>query len=87
LRLFNPLLIIPNLHIGNKEKRNRDLIIDGKYAIRNIEFSDVLRGYFENEDIKFRWIRFQIHENRLLNMTQQDLPPYRDLVQLSFFMR
>jgi len=84
-RLLDPVFLLPGVDVERTvEVTSKIFLIDGSYPVNKLDFPQALIEHFEEEKNLLRWIRLYILDDGLLSMSQQDFPPYSDVVTLLF---
>jgi len=83
--LLDPVFLLPHVEIKRAvEFRPKVFLIDGSYYVEKLKLPDTIVRYFKEEENLLRWIRFYSINGHLISMSQQDFPPYPDVVTLIF---
>jgi hypothetical protein len=82
-RLFDPTFILPKMEVHAKSEGELT-IVDGSYDITDLELPDSIHRWFVDQKNQKRWTRLLLYRNRLISLTQQDFPPFRDTIKISF---
>lgn len=84
--LLNPTFLLPRIKLERPPIKvtPRNFFIEGSYHVGELDLSQHVKEYFEEEGNIERWIKLYVIDKHLLFISQQDFPPFQDTITLLF---
>ena len=83
--IFDPVTVLKSVETQEEIKIGENgFLVHGLYRVERLELPPTVVQYFKEENQAERWTRLWIWHDRLIQMSQQDLPPFPDLITLVF---